>query len=63
MTKNVKDFALENGDTLVAIIFFVITLLIFIVAAVHTFKMKRSTLDEIANLAIKPDTEKKNGSE
>jgi N-acetylglutamate synthase-like GNAT family acetyltransferase len=63
MSKNIKDFALENGDTMLAIIFFVITMLIFIVAAVHIFKMKRATLDEIANLAIKPDTEKNNGSE
>jgi hypothetical protein len=58
MSKNIKDFALENGDVITAIIFFAITLLIFIVAAVHVFKMKRATLDEIANLAIKPDTDK-----
>lgn len=63
MTKNVKEFALENGDTLVAIIFFALTMAIFIIAAIHTFKMKRSELDEIANLAIKPDTNKNNGSE
>ena len=63
MSKNIKDFALENGDVLIAIIFFIITSVIFIFAFIHTMKMKKSTVDEIANLAIKPDNDKKNGSE
>lgn len=63
MTKNIKDFVLENGSTLVAITFFVITMLIFILAFIHTMKMKKKTVDEIANLAIEPDNEKENGSE
>lgn len=62
MSKNIKDFALENGSSVVAIIFFVITLAIFILAFIHIMKMKKSTLDEIANLALKPDTDKNNGS-
>lgn len=62
MSKNIKDFVLENGSATVAVIFFVITLTIFILAFIHIMKMKKSTLDEIANLAIKPDTDKNNGS-
>jgi hypothetical protein len=62
MSKNIKDFVLENGSATLAVIFFVITLTIFILAFIHIMKMKKSTLDEIANLAIKPDTDKNNGS-
>ncbi len=57
MTKNVKEFALENGSTLIAITFFVITFLVFVLAFIHTMKMKKKTVDEIANLALKPDTD------
>jgi hypothetical protein len=57
MTKNVKEFVLDNGSTLIAITFFVITLLIFVLAFIHTMKMKKKTVDEIADLALKPDTD------
>ncbi|MGJ8654940.1 MAG: hypothetical protein ACSHX6_00710 [Akkermansiaceae bacterium] len=55
--KIVKQFALENGDSISAIGFFVLVALIFILIVVHSIKMKRTTTDELANLALKNDTE------
>jgi uncharacterized protein YoxC len=57
LTKNIKEFVLDNGSTLIAITFFVITFLIFVLAFIHTMKMKKKTVDEIADLALKPDTD------
>jgi len=55
--KIVKQFALENGDTISALGFFLVVALIFIVIVIHSLKMKRSTTNELANLALKNDTE------
>ena len=55
--KIVKQFALENGDTISALGFFLVVALIFVLVLIHSMKMKRSTTDELANLALKNDSE------
>ena len=55
--KVVKQFALENGDTISNLGFFIVVSLIFVLVVIHSWKMKRSTTDKLANLALKNDTE------
>ena len=57
MNKIVKEFALEHEDGLKAMLFFLITFALFLVAAVHAIYIKRSNADEMANLALESDTE------
>lgn len=53
----VKDFMIQYEEILRPLIFFVITAGVFILALVHTLKMKRSKIDEMANLALESDDE------
>lgn len=57
MTDIIKDYMKEYEEVLRPLIFFVITSAIFIIATIHTYKMKRSKLDEMANLALNSDDE------
>ena len=53
----VKQFALENGDIISTLGFFIVVSSIFILIVIHSLRMKRETTDKLANLALKNDTE------
>ncbi len=53
----IKEFMIQYEEMLRPLTFFIITAAVFILATVHTLKMKRSKLDEMANLALESDNE------